>query len=282
MPLAVVLGGDPAGLLAAEAPLPPGADVSAVAGLLGGKPRELINCRTIELAVPADAEIVIEGFVDPSEPPVEVGQLVTPSGHCRVSPLTPVMHVTALTHRANPVLPAMIPGRPPTEATVIRRALHRIFLPLVRLAIPELVDYDLPSFGAARHVVVISIRKTYAGQARKVAHAVWGLRQLMFARLLVMVDEEVDVRGPEAVWSAVSDHVDPAADVVFQEGPSDPLDSVAPPGALGRRMALDATVKLPGERRYTNGQRAETPEEICRLVTERWKEYGLGRMKNEE
>jgi 4-hydroxy-3-polyprenylbenzoate decarboxylase len=275
MPLAVVLGGDPVGLLAAEAPLPPGADVSAVAGLLRGKPCELVKGRTIDLAVPADAEIVIEGFVDPAEPPGEVGRVVTPSGHCRLSPPAPLMRVTALTHRANPVLPAMIPGRPPTEATVIRRALHYIFLPLARLAIPELVDYDLPSYGAARHAVVMSFRKTYAGQARTVAHAVWGFRRLMFARLLVLVDEEVDVRNPEAVWAAVSEHVDPGADVLFQDGPPDPLDAVARPDVLGRRMALDATQKLSGERRHANGQRAETPEGIRRLVSDRWAEYGL-------
>ena len=276
MPLAVALGGDPAGLLAAMAPLPPGADASAVAGLLRGKPRELVKCRTIELCVPTDAEIVIEGYLDTAEPPVDAGPLGTSGGYYQLSRPKPVIHVTALTHRANPVYPAMVPGRPPDEACVVNRALGRIFLPLVKLAIPELIDYDLPEFGAARHWALVSIDKTYAGQARKVAHAVWGLRQLMFAKLLVIVDEHIDVHDHRQVWSAVAGHVDPGRDVFFQRGPCDPRDPAAPPDTLTHRMALDATVKLPEEHPGERPEPAEMTEQVRRLVSGRWAEYGLG------
>jgi 4-hydroxy-3-polyprenylbenzoate decarboxylase len=276
MPLAVVLGGDPAGLLAAMAPLPPEADVSALAGLLREKPLELVKCRTVELEVPTDAEIVIEGYVDPAEPPVDVGLLAASGGTYQLARPAPVMHVTALTHRANPIYPAMVPGTPPDDACVVNRALQRVFLPLVRSAIPELVDYDLPTFGAARHWALISIRKTYAGQARKVAHAAWAVRPLMFAKLLVVVDQDVDVRNHQQVLSAISSHVDPGRDVFFDQGPPDPRDPAAPPEMLRHTMAIDATAKLSEERRGERPGPAQTSEEIRRLVSKRWAEYGLG------
>lgn len=276
MPLAVVLGGDPAGLLAAMAPLPPEADVCALAGLLRQKPLELVKCRTVELEVPTDAEIVIEGYVDPAEPPADVGLLGASGGTYQLARPAPVMHVTALTHRANPIYPAMVPGTLPDEACVVNRALQRVFLPLVRLAIPELVDYDLPMFGAARHWALISIRKTYAGQARKVAWAFWGLQQMMFTKLLVLVDEEVDVHDHRQVWSAVSRHVDPGRDVFFGQGPPDSRDPAAAPQMLRHMMAIDATAKLSEERRGQRPQPAQMSEEIRRLVSKRWAEYGLG------
>jgi 4-hydroxy-3-polyprenylbenzoate decarboxylase len=275
MPLAVVLGGDPAGLLAAIAPLPSGADVSALAGLLRNKPRELVRCRSIELEVPTDAEMVIEGFVDPGEPPRQVGLLGTSGGY-RFCPPAPAMHVTAVTHRANPIVPAMVPGGLADEACGVRRALARILLPIIQLAVPELVDLDLPAFGAARHWALASVRKTYAGQPRRVAHALWGLRQMMFSKLLVIVDRDVDVGDHPAVWAAVASHVDPAADVFFAAGPPDPTDPAAAPGELTRRMAIDATAKLPGETRGVRPPRGGRSKEIQRLVTDRWNEYRLG------
>jgi len=277
MPLAVVLGGDPAALLAAMAPLPPGADAWAVAGLLHGKPMELVAGRSVDLAVPADAEIVLEGYVDPAEPPAEAGPLCTPAGYYTRPRPVPVMHVTGLTHRANPIYPAMVPGPPPNEITVAQRALLQIFLPLVRMAIPELIDCDLPQFGAARHWAFVSIRKTYAGQARQIAGAVWALRPTMFGKVLVVVDEHVDVHDAEEVWYAVAAGADPGRDVFFAEGPPDPLDPAAPPEALGRRMAIDATIKLPEERRGPAAEPALTSEETRQLVAGRWAEYGIGR-----
>ncbi len=276
MPVAAVLGGDPVGLLAAMAPLPSQMDVSAVAGLLRGRTRELVKCRTIGLEVPADAEVVIEGYVDPVEPPVDTGPLSTSGGYYEYSRPAPVMHVTAVTHRANSVVSAMIPGPSPDEACVVNRFLHQAFLPLVQLAIPELVDLALPQFGAARHWVFAAIRKVYPGQARRVAAALWGLRQFMLAKVLVIVDEDVDVQDEKQVWTAISTHVDLGHEVFFQQGPQDPRDPVASLDSLPHRMAIDATVKLPEERRGRPAVVAAMPEAVRRLVTERWDEYGLG------
>jgi 4-hydroxy-3-polyprenylbenzoate decarboxylase len=275
MPVAAVLGGDPAGLLAAMAPLPSQADVSAVTGLLRGKSRELVRCRTIGLEAPADAEVVIEGYIDPAEPLVDTGLLASSGGYYEGSRPAPVIHVTAITHRANPVVPAMIPGPAPDEACVVHQFLQRAFLPLVQLAIPELIDLALPRFGAARHWLLASIRKVYPGQARRIASALWGMRQFMLAKILVIVDEDVDVRDEEQVWRAVSTHVDLGNDVFFQQGPPDPRDLSVSPDTLTRRMAMDATVKLPGERHGLPPVAVAIPETVRRLVTERWDEYGL-------
>jgi 4-hydroxy-3-polyprenylbenzoate decarboxylase len=277
MPVAVVLGGDPAVLLAAASPTATGVDAWALAGLFREKPIDVVRCRTVELEVPAEAEFVIEGHVDPSEPPTEAGPLCTPSGHYGPARKAPAIHVTAMTHRANPVFPAMIPGRPPHEACVVRRALAGVFLPLVKLAIPELVDFDLPMFAAARHWATLSIEKTYAGQARRVAQMAWGLPQLMYAKLLVVVDEEVDVRDPGQVLSAITANVRPGRDVFCVQGPPDPLDIATPAGELGQMMAIDATAKLPGEHAGRWPQRAVMSREIEQLVSDRWSEYGLGR-----
>jgi 4-hydroxy-3-polyprenylbenzoate decarboxylase len=274
MPLAVVLGGDPAGLLAAMAPVPPDLDGSSLAGLLRDKPREMVKCRTIDLEVPADADLVLEGHIDPAEPEVEFGLTVVPGGQYQLSRPAPVMEATAVSHRANPVFPALVPGQPPDEACVIRRFLHRVFTPLVRLAIPDLAAYDLPLFGAARGWAVVAIRKVYAGQARRAAHAVWGLRQLMFAKLLVIVDEEVDVHDYPQVLAAVWRNVDPGRDLIFCEGPPDPCDSAAEGGGLASRLALDATAKLPGERAAASPP-STMPEDLLRRVTDRWPELGL-------
>jgi 4-hydroxy-3-polyprenylbenzoate decarboxylase len=275
MPLAVVLGGDPARLLAAVAPLPSQADVCAVAGLLRNKAVDLVRCRTIDLEVPADAEMVIEGFVDPAEPAADPGPMASWGGHCRVAGEAPVMQVTAVSHRSNPIYPAMVPGGPPDEVSVVRRALMLVFLPLVRAAIPDLIDCDFPEFGAARHWALVSIRKTHAGQARRVAHAVWGLRQTMFAKLLVVVDDDVNVHDPRQAWSAVAANMEPGRHVFFSEGPVDPWDPASVPGVLNCRMALDATRKLPGESGGHPRVSVPDADRIVRVVTERWSEYGL-------
>jgi 4-hydroxy-3-polyprenylbenzoate decarboxylase len=241
MPVAVVLGGDPAVLPAAMAPLPSGTDAWSVAGLLRQKPLDMIPCRSVDLDVPAESEIVVEGFIDPFEPPVAAGPVYTPMGLCSLPRPLPVLHATAITHRANAVYTAMIFGRPPHEASVLQRTLARIFLPLVRLAIPGLTDYDLPAAGAARHWAILAIRKTYAGQSRQVACTAWGMRQFMFAKLLVVVDEGIDVRDFDEVSQAIAANANPGRDVFFQQGPPDPWDPTTPPCTLSQRMAIDAT-----------------------------------------
>jgi 4-hydroxy-3-polyprenylbenzoate decarboxylase len=185
------------------------------------------------------------------------------------------MQVTAITHRSNPIYHALVPDRLADEVCRVRRAMLRIVLPLLRAYIPDLVDCDLPAFGAARSWAFVSIRKAYAGQGRRVAHAVWGVPDLMFAKLLVIVDEAVDVRQPEEVWLAIATHADPARDVFFHQGPPDPWDVAADPHGLHRRMAIDATSKLAEESgRDPVVEKADT-ESFIRLVDQRWPEYGL-------
>jgi len=226
--------------------------------------------------VPADAEIVIEGRVDPGEPPVESGPRCGPLGYPVASRPVAVVQVTAVTHRANPIFPAMVPGPPPHEACVVTRTMARLFAPLVRVRMPELVDFDLPLSGGARHVAFLSIRKTYPGQARRVAMAAWAHRAFEFSKLLIVVDEGVDVRDAGQVIAAVAAHADPGRDVFTHRGPPDPLDHAAASGELSHRTAIDATAKLPGERAGAVPVEHTATEDIGRKVTERWPEYGLG------
>ena len=158
---------------------------------------------------------------------------------------------------------------------MIAQALHQVFLPLVRSSVPELVDYHFPAFGAARHWAFVAIRKSYAGQARKVVHAIWGLRHLMSVKLLVVVDESVDVHDPDKVWLAVATQADPSGDIFFQQGPRDPWDPATPPGTLAYKVAIDATTKLPGEYQGQRPAPTRMTEEIRGQVNRRWAEYGL-------
>jgi 4-hydroxy-3-polyprenylbenzoate decarboxylase len=247
MPLAVVIGGDPAFLLAAAAPLPAGGDVCAVTGLLREKSLDVAACRSVDLDVPAEAEIVLEGFVDPLEPPVMAGPLCGPTGHLTAPRPVPVVQVNAVTHRANPIYAVMVPGQPPHEAATVARAMQRVFLPLARLVMPELVDYDLPEFAAARLWAAVSIRKTYPGQGRRVAHVAWGLPAVRCAKVLVIVDDDVDVHDHGQVLAALTINVRPGRDLLIENGPADPFDPATPAGGLGQKMAFDATRKLPEE-----------------------------------
>jgi 4-hydroxy-3-polyprenylbenzoate decarboxylase len=276
VPVAIVLGGDPVGLLAAAAPLPPGFDAAALAGLLSERPTELVRCRSVPLEVPAEADIILEGYIDPAEPRVDAGPLVTPAGYYAPARQVPVIRIGAITHRANPVFPALVAGDPPNEACQMAVALRRILLPLVRLSIPELVDYHLPMFGGVRHWLVASMRKSYAGQAHKVAQSVWGYDPLALSRLLVIVDEGVTVTDSAAVLRAISDHVDPASDVILAQGPADPWLADVSADGLSTRMAIDATRKLPGERRGAIRVPLSTSPTVRQLVNQRWLEYGLG------
>jgi 4-hydroxy-3-polyprenylbenzoate decarboxylase len=226
--------------------------------------------------VPAETEIVLEGYVDPGEPAVETGPMCTPLGYYgRVQP-APVVHVVAVTHRANPVYWAMVPGAPPNETSVIDRAMAAVFLPLVRRTIPELIEYDLPLCTAGRHWATLAIRKSYAGQARRVAAMAWGLRPLRFAKFLVVVGEGIDVHDHRQVLAAMAANVDPGRDAVVEEGPPDPRDAAAPAGRLSARLVVDATAKLPDECGGSPPVPARMSETTCQLVSGRWPEYGLG------
>ena len=276
MPLAAVLGGSPLLSLAASMPSSPGSDVCRLAALLQEKPIDVVKCRSIELQAPAEAEMVLEGQIAPAEPWTEVGPLATPTGFYRPAGRGPMVQVTAMTERASPVVPALIPGPPPNEESVMRRAMARILLPLLRLSIPGLADYDLPLAAAARHMAVLAIEKSHAGQAHTVVHAAWGSPWLRFARLLVVVDAQVDVRDPVQVERAIACHFEPGRDVILGTGPPDPIDPAAPAHNLPRRLAMDATSKLAGECPGPGAKPVAPADEIMRKVTSRWPEYKLG------
>ncbi len=244
MPVAAVLGGDPTCLLAAMAPTPCPTDGALLTAILRTSPLELVNGRSIDVAVPTEADLVIEGYVDPAEALAAMGPVVLPSGLVSHPWPAPVMHVTGLTHRANPVFPWLKPA----EKVVMVRAMLRVMLPWLRAAVPGLVDLDLPEHSGARHACVVAIQKTHAGQARQVAGALWSLQPTMFAKTLTVVEEGIDVRHGGAVLAEVAGRVDAGRDVFFVEGPPDPLDAASPPDRLARRMGIDATAKLPEER----------------------------------
>ena len=277
MPVAVVLGGDPVQSLAAWAPLPARIDSLVFAGFLRNRSVEFVAARSIPLTVPASAEIVIEGFVDPQAAFESAGPISRETGFFGPSESLPLLRVTAITHRANPVFPAMIPGpSAPAESQWLDRACEQLLLPIVRLWIPELVDWRLPFAGASRHIVFASIHKTFAQQARKVLHALWSLPKIATAKLLVIVDDDIDVRDENAVWASVAAHADPSRDLVLWDGPADPLDHATAVRGVGRKLGIDATRKWPGE---SGSSRSAQPlrwtAEIAERLQSRWPEFGL-------
>jgi 4-hydroxy-3-polyprenylbenzoate decarboxylase len=278
MPVAVALGGDPVYPYMASAPLPANTDECLFGGFLRGKNIDLVKCRSIELEVPAEAEIVLEGYIDPSAPLETSGPIATATGHYAISQAQPVMQVTAVTRRANPIFPAIIVGAPPTEDYWLGKATERLFLPLVKMVAPELIDLNMPRAGVFRHLLFVSIRKQYPQQARKVMNVLWSLDWLMTAKIIVVVDADVDVHNEEQVWLRVGNNVHPGRDVVFCEGPTHVHDHAAPCRGVGHKMGFDATQKLPeeGHPRPWPAMLAANAN-IRDLVNGRWHEYGLER-----
>lgn len=276
MPVAVVLGGEPITSVASWAPLPGRTDPLVFAGFLRNRPVELVAARSVPLMVPASAEIVIEGFVDPQDAYESAGPISRETGFFGPTESLPLMRVTAITHRANPVFPAMVPGSAPSESHWLDRACERLLLPLAKLWIPELIDWRWPFAGASRHVVFVSIRKTYAQQTRKVMHALWSLPRAATAKMLIVVDDDIDVRDENAVWSCVAAHADPACDLILWDGPADPLDHATAVRGAGRKVGIDATHKLPKE---SDASRVARPlrwtAEIEQRLQARWPEFGL-------
>ncbi len=277
MPLAVSLGGDPVLSFMATAPLPPHTDQCLLGGLLRGAPIDLVKCRTIDVEVPASAEIIIEGFIDTTEPWESEGPFGDRTGFYGLADQFPLYHVTAITQRTNPIYPATIVGKPPMEDYWLGKAAERIFLPLIRMHIPELVDLNLPRAGVFRNLCFASIRKTYPMQARKVMNAIWSIEQLMFSKIVVVVDEHVNVQDEEQVWFHVGANVHPGRDVLFCQGPTDILDHAAPVCGVGHKMGIDATRKFPEEGHPRPWpEEASMSREVKDAVTQRWSEYGLG------
>lgn len=275
MPVALVLGGDPALAYAASAPLPPGLDEIVFAGFLRRQAVELVRCVSVELEAPAEAEIVVEGYADPADL-VDEGPFGDHTGYYSMPEKHPRFTVTAITMRPGALYPATIVGAPPMEDYYLGLATERIFLPAVRRYLPEVLDYHLPAFGVFHNFCLVRICKQYPYHARKVMHAIWGMGQLMFSKFIIVVDEEVDVQDVEEVLFHVGAHVDPRRDTCLVDGPVDALDHAAPHLCAGSKMGIDATRKWPGEglgRPWP--PRIEMPREIRELVDRRWGEYGI-------
>ncbi len=276
MPVAVAFGGDPALLYAASAPLPPFISEVLFAGFLRGEGVEMVKCVTCDLEVPADSEIVIEGWVDPGEGRRE-GPFGDHTGYYSLAEDYPVLHVEAITHRKSPVFCATIVGRPPQEDAYLGLATERIFLPLLRMMLPEVVDMHLPPAGAFHNLAVLAIRKEFPGQVQKVMNAVWGLGQMMFTKAIVVVDADIDPHDLNEVLFRITSNVDPRRDMLFTEGPLDALDHSSDRFAFGSKVGIDATRKnmpFDGFRREWPRDLA-FPQAILERITQRWSEYGL-------
>jgi 4-hydroxy-3-polyprenylbenzoate decarboxylase len=275
MPVAVAIGADPATMFSAILPLPPGIDEMMFAGFLRGRAVEMVKCETNDLKVPAAAEIVLEGYLNLGELRRE-GPFGDHTGFYSLDDDYPVFHVECITHRKHPIYAATIVGPPPMEDFYMGKAIERIFLPLMKMQLPEVRDICMPAEGVFHNLMLVSMRKSYPGQARKVMHALWGLGQAMFTKCIVVVDEDVDVQNVgEVAWKALN-HIDPERDIEFVKGPVDSLDHASRLPNFGSKMGVDATTKWPSEgfaRRWPNVI-AMSPE-VVRRVDELWKRAGL-------
>ncbi len=275
MPVAVAIGADPVVTFSATAPLPAGIDEMLFAGFLRKEPVELVKCETVDLEVPAQAEIILEGYVDPEETRLE-GPFGDHTGYYSLADYYPVFHLTCITHRKNPIYQATIVGRPTMEDAYIGKATERIFLPLMKLQLPEVVDINMPPEGVFHNCIIVSIKKSYPGQAKKVMSALWGLGLMMLAKLIIVLDDDVDVQNISEVMWRVFNNIDAGRDVMMAEGPLDALDHSSPTPYLGTKMGIDATRKWPSE-----GHPREWPgdivmsEDIRKLVDRKWGKYGI-------
>jgi 4-hydroxy-3-polyprenylbenzoate decarboxylase len=275
MEVAVAIGTDPAITFSAIVPAPPDVEEYLIAGFLRQKPVELVKCETVDLEVPATSEIVLEGHVHLDELRTE-GPFGDHTGFYSLEDLYPVFHLSCITHRKDPIYSTTIVGKPPMEDAWMGKAVERIFLPLMKLTIPEIVDINLPIEGVFHNLMIVSIKKSYPGHARKVMNAVWSLGQAMFTKCIVVVDQDVDVQDIADVTLKVLNHIDPERDIQFTLGPVDSLDHASRLPNYGSKMGIDATRKWPSE-----GFNRPWPDEILMdektkaLVDKKWKELGF-------
>ena len=274
--VAVALGGDPATIWTGSAPLPPDMDEMTVAGFLREDGVDLVKAKTLDLMVPAQAEIVLEGYVVPGEERSE-GPFGDHTGYYSMEDEFPVFHVTCITRRRNPIYPTTIVGRPPMEDYFMGKVTERIFLPVIRAILPEVVDINMPAEGVFHNLVLVSIRKEFPGHARKVMHGLWGLGLMSLAKTIIVVDHFVNVQNVSEVAWRVANNIDPAQDILMTSGPLDDLDHATPTPKYGSKVGIDATQKGPSEGR----QREWPPDivmspEIKELVDRKWTDYGIG------
>ncbi len=275
MEVAVAIGGDPSIIYASTAPLPPVIGEYLFAGFLRRKQLEVVQCKTVNVRVPAEAEFVLEGFVDPLERRVE-GPFGDHTGYYSEADEYPVFHVTAITHRKDAIYPATLVGRPPQEDAYLGKATERIFLPLLQMVAPDILDMDMPIEGVFHNNVIVKIKKRYPGHGKKVLHTIWGTGMLMLSKFVIVCDEDVNIHDYSEVTWKVMNHVDPQRDVIITDGPLDILDHSCPQIGFGGKMGIDATRKGRGE-----GFQRPWPDEIKmdhevqKKVEARWKEYGF-------
>lgn len=273
--VAVAIGTDPVITYAATAPLPRDIDEMVFAGFLRKKSVEMVKCKTVDVEVPACSEIVLEGYVNIGETRCE-GPFGDHTGYYSLADDYPVFHITCITHRKNPIYSATIVGKPPMEDCFLAKATERIFLPLLQQTLPEIRDINFPLEGVFHDCVMVSIKKTYPQQAKKVMHAIWGMGQMMFTKMIIVVDEHVDVQKEKEVWWRVFNNIDAKHDIVMVEGPLDALDHSSPMAKWGTKIGIDATKTWPEE-----GHTREWPDEINmsddikKLVDAKWQELGL-------
>lgn len=276
MPVVVAIGGDPATMYTPSAPLPPGIDEYLFGGFLRREPVYTARAVTADLTIPAEAEIVLEGYVDTDEPLAVEGPFGDHTGFYTLEDRYPVFHVTTVTMRGDPIYPATIVGRPPVEDVYLGGATERIFLPLARLTMPEIVDYHMPPEGVFHNLVFVSIRKEYPGHAWKVMHGLWGMGLMSLAKVIVVVDEWIDVRNVQEAWWYTLGNIDPERDVRFTKGPVDDLDHASQIPSYGSKMGIDATAKWAQEgfvRPWPD--MIEMAPEVKARVDAMWKRLGI-------
>ena len=275
MPVSVAIGADPATIYASTAPLPKEIDEMIFAGFLRKSPVEMVRCISNEIEVPAHAEFVLEGYVDVSELKEE-GPFGDHTGYYSLKDRYPVFHVEKVTRKERPIYCATVVGKPPMEDCYLGKATERIFLPLLQLQLPEIVDMNFPIEGVFHNCVIVSIKKRYPGHAKKVMHALWGMGQMMYTKMIIVVDQEISPQDISTVAWKVFNNIDAKRDIVIVEGPLDALDHASDLPCYGHKMGIDATKKIASEghlRAWPDD--VKMSKEIKELVTGRWKEYGL-------
>ncbi len=264
MPVVISLGGDPAYAYSATAPLPDGVDEFLLAGFIRKKKVELVKCITQDMYVPADADFIIEGYIDPNEEFIWEGPFGDHTGYYSLADFYPRFHITCITHRKDAIYPSTIVGIPPQEDAWLGKATERIFLaPIKMTAVPEIVDIVLPMEGVFHNLVIVKIKKDYPGQALKVMNSLWGAGQMMFTKMMIVVDGDVNIHDNAAVAQYISENVNPETDFVFSQGPTDVLDHSCSTMSFGGKMGLDGTSKLPEELAMGSFQLAMGNEQLA-------------------
>ena len=257
-------------------------DTLLFGGFLRGTGLDLVKARTIELEVPAASEIVLEGYIDYAETLSDASPIACGSGFYQPPEALPVINVTAVTHRANPLCPVIIPAGPPSEDSWIARAIERLSLSIIRSTIPEIVDIHQPFSGASRNLLFVSIRKEHPLQARQVVHALWGSRLLGLSKMIVIVDADVNVQREDAVWFAVGTHVNPGRDLIIDDGPIPMDDHTSEFRGLGHKLGIDATRKYSQEAYRPSPKPLAMPAELLAQLDLRWDEMGLAAWRSQE